>query len=65
MIKLTTIFTINKNINAIVEIIKKIGNYTEYMIVPKSAIKIENNQLFIDEKIFVGNQDFFRKIYSI
>jgi hypothetical protein len=66
MIKLTKIFKINYRINKIVEIVKTIGNYSEFTITLKDNIIVDNDgYVSIKESVFNAKKDFFTKLRSI
>jgi hypothetical protein len=62
---LTKIFSVNRIANSIVEIAKSINGYTEYTLVQKDSLIINNGIIKITEKVFNAKKDFFTKIHSI
>lgn len=65
MKKLTTIFSINRISNSIVEIKKTIGDYSEYTLVQKDSLLIGNGSIQIIDSVFKAKKDFFTKIHSV
>lgn len=65
MVRLNSLFTINRRIGSLVEIKKMIGSVVEYTIVHKDSMYLLNGSIMIQKSVFNKKNDFFRKVRSI